>query len=201
MTVQLHSPSLFKTIPPFLKSAPSSAPVTGEELFAMGDIGRTELVKGEIIYMSPTGYLHGFIEVNFGSLLRAFVSKHKLGKVIGGEVGIYTARNPDTVRGADVAFISNKRLSQAKSKSFLDVAPELIVEVLSPDDRWVNVTTKLAEYFAIGAQVVWVADPKSRQIHVYRSLTDIAIFSDNDALTAEDILPGFSAPVSDFFEE
>ena len=167
----------------------------------MGDIGRTELVKGEIIFMSPTGYLHGFIEVNFSSLLRNFVDKHKLGRVLGGEVGIYTARNPDTVRGADVAFISNERLAQAKSKSFLDVAPELIVEVLSPDDRWRDINAKLKEYFAIGAQVVWIADPQSRQVHVYRSLTNVAILSGNDTLTAEDILPGFSAPVSDFFEE
>ncbi len=167
----------------------------------MGDIGRTELVKGEIIFMSPTGYLHGFIEVRIAKILSFFVDEYKLGRVLGGEVGIYTARNPDTVRGADVAFISNERLAQAKSKSFLDVAPELIVEVLSPDDRWRDINAKLKEYFAIGAQVVWVADPQSRQVHVYRSLTNIAILSGNDTLTAEDILPGFSAPVSDFFEE
>ena len=200
MTVQIQPVSIFRMIPAF--SLPeNNAPITGEELFSMGDIGRTELVKGEIIFMSPTDYLHGFIEVNFSSLLRKCVGKHKLGRVLGGEVGIYTARNPDTVRGADVAFISNERLAQAKSKSFLDVAPELIVEVLSPDDRWRDINAKLKEYFAIGAQVVWVADPQSRQVHVYRSLTNVAILSGNDTLTAEDILPGFSAQVSDFFEE
>ncbi len=167
----------------------------------MGDIGRAELLKGEIIYMSPTGYLHGFIEVNFSSLLRAFADKHKLGRVLGGEVGIYTARNPDTVRGADVAFISNKRLAQAKSKSFLDVAPELIVEVLSPDDRWMDVNAKLTEYFAIKVQMVWIADPQNQRVHVYRSLTDVKILSGDDMLTGDDVLPGFSAPVSDFFKE
>ena len=200
MTVQIQPVSIFRMIPAF--SPPeNNAPITGEELFSMGDIGRTELVKGEIIFMSPTGYLHGFIEVRIAKILSFFVDEYKLGRVLGGEVGIYTARNPDTVRGADVAFISNERLAQAKSKSFLDVAPELIVEVLSPDDRWRDINAKLKEYFAIGAQVVWVADPQSRQVHVYRSLTNIAILSGNDTLTAEDILPGFSAPVSDFFEE
>ena len=167
----------------------------------MGDIGRAELVKGEIIYMSPTGYLHGFIEVNFSSLLRAFADKHKLGRVLGGEVGIYIARNPDTVRGADVAFISGKRLAQAKSKSFLDVAPELIVEVLSPDDRWMDVNAKLTEYFTIGVQMVWIADPQQQQVHVYRSLADVKILSGDDVLTGDSVLPGFSAPVSDFFRE
>ncbi|GAG28444.1 unnamed protein product, partial [marine sediment metagenome] len=75
--------------------------LTGEELFALGDIGRAELVKGELIRMSPTGHPHGYIEVNFAIDLGLFVRQHKLGRVLGGEVGIYTSRDPDTVRGAD----------------------------------------------------------------------------------------------------
>ncbi|OQY34476.1 MAG: hypothetical protein B6243_05495 [Anaerolineaceae bacterium 4572_5.2] len=197
MTVQVQS--IFRTIPTFSPPA-NDARITGEELFAMGDIGRTELVRGEIIYMSPTGYLHGFIEVRIAKLLSLFVDERKPGRVLGGEVGIYIARNPDTVRGADVAFISNERLAQAKSQSFLDVAPELIVEVMSPDDRWVDIHDKLAEYLAIGVQMVWVANPLRQQVHVYHSLTDIKILSAGDELTGEDALPGFSAPVSALFE-
>ena len=134
-------------------------PVSGEELFKMGDIGRTELVKGEIIHMSPTGYSHGNVEANFTAALQAFVGEKKLGRVFGGEVGIYTHRNPDTVRAADVAFVSRERMAQVRSHGYLDVAPELIVEVMSPDDAWSNLMEKLDEYFAVGVKLVWVADP------------------------------------------
>src|SRR5262245_40336045 len=114
--------------------------MTGDELFAMGDTGRCELVEEKIIQMSPTGLEHGHFETNFIEVLLAFVRKQKLGIVVSGEVGVYTQRDPDTVRGVDAAFISHERLAQRKKKTdFLDVAHELVVEILSPDDRWSDV--------------------------------------------------------------
>src|SRR5437763_899023 len=107
--------------------------VTGEDLLDMGDIGPSELVEGRVVRMSPTGDEHAAYESNFDEYLKAFVRAHKLGKVRVGEVGIYTHRNPDTVRAADVAFISNERYVQRKQKGgYLDIAPELVVEVMSP---------------------------------------------------------------------
>ena len=173
--------------------------ITGEELAAMGDIGRTELVKGEIIHLMPTGHPHGFYEVNLATFLNVFVRTHKLGRVLGGEVGIYTHRQPDTVRGADVAFISHERLAQVQSKSFLDVCPELIVEVMSPDDAWSEVNEKLEEYFAVGAQLIWVVDPRRQRLHIYRSLTDLEILTAQDTLTGGEVLPGFQVPVAELF--
>jgi Uma2 family endonuclease len=139
----------------------------------MGNIGRTELVKGKIIHLMPTGHPHGFYEVNLATSLNIFVRAHQLGRVLGGEVGIYTHRQPDTVRGADVAFISHERLAQVQSKSFLDVYPELIVEVISSDDTWSEVHEKLEEYFAVDVQLIWAVDPRLQKIHIYRSLTDL----------------------------
>ena len=169
--------------------------ITGEELFRRGDLEHTELVKGEIVYMSPAGHLHGYIEGRFYRALEAFVTQHQLGRVLVGEVGIYTGRNPDTVRGADVAFISHERMAQVKSKSYLDVAPELIVEVLSPDDSWSKVMDKLEEYFSIGVLVVWVADPRKQQVYIYQSLTEVQRFTAAESLPGGQILPGFNAPV------
>ena len=176
--------------------------VTGEELLASGRSDLCELVEGRIVPMSPTGLRHGDYESNFDVALKAFVKSRRLGKVLVGEVGLYTHRNPDTVRAADVAFISHERLArQPKGGSFLEVAPELIVEILSPDDRWSDVTQKLREYFAVGVKLVWVADPEARVVYAYRSLTDVREFSLADTLTGDEILPEFSAPVAALFEE
>ena len=173
--------------------------VTGEALAEMGDIGRCELVEGVIVMKSPTGWLHGGVEQRFGQTLGAFVDYHHLGRVLVGEVGIYTRRNPDTVRGADVIYISKARLAQVKSRSYLDVAPELVVEVLSPDDRWSEVQQKLREYFAIGVLLVWIANPSDKTVYVYRSLTDVRILGESDLLTGDEVLPGFSLPVASLF--
>ena len=100
--------------------------VTGKEALAMGDIGPYELVEGRIVPMSPAADEHAGYESNFDEYIKAFVRQHKLGKVRVGEVGIYIRRNPDTVRAADVAFISNERYAQRKKKlGYLDVAPIL----------------------------------------------------------------------------
>lgn len=173
--------------------------LTGEDLFKMGEIEWVELVRGEIVHMSPTGYVHGRVENNIAFALETFARRHKLGQIMTGEVGIYTARQPDTTRAADIAYISNERMRQVKSSSYLDVAPELIVEVTSPDDRWSDVMEKLGEYFAIGVQAVWVADPQTHSVYVYRSLTDVQRFSLDDDLPGGEVLPGFSIPVKELF--
>lgn len=183
------------------QAPPKTRLITGEEMANLGDIGPAELVAGRIQQMTPTGDLHGGIELNFGAELKKFVQAHKLGKVRVGEVGVYTRRNPDTVRGVDALFISHERYSQRKSKSYLDVAPDLIVEVLSPNDSWTEVTQKLREYFDIGVRLVWVVDPEAQAIYAYRSLTDIDEFVMGDDLTADDVLPGFAVPLSDLFDD
>jgi Uma2 family endonuclease len=175
--------------------------VTGEELAAMGEIGRCELVEGGILMHSPTRNRHGRIELKFGMALDGFVSPRKLGTVTVGEVGVYTRRNPDTVRGADVLFISNERAAKLGAAAYLDVAPDLIVEVLSPDDRWNDITQKLREYFALGVRLVWVADPDERIVYAYRALTDVREFRKGDLLPGDDVLPGFSVAVASLFED
>ncbi len=182
-------------------SAMTETLVTGEALAEMGDIGRCELVEGRIVMRSPTSWRHGIYESRFDHALRSFVEEHHLGKVLVGEVGIYTRRNPDTVRGADIIFISNERLAQVKSVSFLDVAPELVVEVMSPDDRWSEVKQKIREYFDSGVTQVWVADPSDKTVSIYRSLTEIHLLSENDSLSGEEVLPGFNVLVASLFTD
>jgi Uma2 family endonuclease len=177
--------------------------ITGEELERMGDIGPCELVEGRIVSMSPAGSegKHGFIELAIGAALRAFVKSNQLGKVGTGETGVYTSRNPDTVRGMDAFFISNERYARRTSRSYLDVAPELVVEVLSPGDAWSDVTEKLREYFGIGVLLVWVVDPKGRRVYAFRSVTDVREFAGDDELPGDDVLPGFVLRVAEIFAD
>jgi Uma2 family endonuclease len=182
-------------------TATESRLFTGEELAAVHDVGPCELVNGRIVPMTPTGDEHGAIEANIAAELRIYVRDRDLGKVRSGEVGVYVRRNPDTVRAADVLYISHERYARKTSSVFLDVAPDLIVEILSPSDSWTDVTQKLREYFTIGVRMVWVVDPVARTIYAYRSLTDIRKFTANDVLLGDDTLPGFSVPVARLFEQ
>ncbi len=179
---------------------PETKLITGEALLEMGDIGPCELIEGRIVLMAPTGGEHGLIEFNLGGELRAFVRQHKLGWILGGEVGIYTRRNPDSVRGADVVFISKERLA-APPKKFLEIAPELVVEVISPTDRWQEVHEKIEEYFAIGVERVWVVEPASRTVRVYRSLIEMQRLAEGDTLLGEGALAGFVLPVTEIFAD
>jgi Uma2 family endonuclease len=174
--------------------------VTGDELLEMGDIGPCELVDGRIVPMSPTGHEHGHLEVRLGGRLDAFVSGRTLGWVSCGEVGIYTRRNPDRVRGADIVFVSRERLSDRPGKKFLAVAPDLVVEIISPEDRWQDVQQKIEEYFAIGVSHVWIVQPENSAVLVYRSVTTITRLGAGDVLKGDGLLVGFALPLDELFE-
>ena len=181
-------------------TTPTKTPlITGEELFAMGDIGPCELIDGRIVPMSPTGGKHGLLELYLGSALHHFVQEHGLGWVMTGEVGIYTRRNPDRVRGADVVFLSKKRWPGRPPKGFLEVSPELVVEIMSPNDRWQDVRQKLAEYFAIGVQWGWIVEPENRAVVVFRSTTDMQQCDADDMLVGEGVLEGFTLTIASLF--
>ncbi len=177
---------------------PKEELITGDDLLAMGDIGPCELIDGRIIHMTPTGGEHGAIEFNLGSELRSFVRQHNLGWVMGGEIGIYIRRRPDTVRGADIVFVSLQRLFRP-TKGFLGVAPELVVEIMSPDDRWQAMREKLADYFSIGVERVWVVEPQTRKVLVFSSTTQVTELDEDDTLRGEGALEGFAIRVGDLF--
>jgi Uma2 family endonuclease len=173
--------------------------MTGEELFRRPDLEPCELVNGRVVPTMPTGDEHADVESELGMRLRAYGKESKRGRAVGGEVGIYIRRNPDTVRAADIVFISRERDLQPRAKGYFEIAPELVVEVLSPDDRMSRVRDKLRDYFSAGVQVVWVVDPALRRVLVHRSPTDVTILDEGQILSDEELLPGFSVPVAELF--
>jgi Uma2 family endonuclease len=174
---------------------------TGEELLAMGDIGPCELIDGRIVRMSPTNDRHGSIEAVLARELGAFVKRADLGRVLVGEVGIYTRRDPDRVRGADAAFVSYGKMPEGLRGRFLDVAPELVVEVISPTDTWSAMREKIDDYFSIGAERVWILEPDARAVWVYQSASESTRLGDGDTLRGEGVLRGFEVSVRELFEE
>lgn len=183
-------------------AVPDAKILDGNEAALLALDGPFELVEGEIVRTSPTSGDHGRIEVNLAAALKAFVRGRGLGRVVAGDVGIYTGRNPDTIRAADVAYVSEARwAARPRTRGFLDVAPELVVEVLSPDDRVVDLQRKMTEYFAAGVTLVWVVNPEARTVHVHRSLTDARIFGEGESLPGDEVLPGLALPVREIFED
>src|SRR5262249_17022218 len=115
--------------------------------------------------------------------------------------GVVTERDPDSMRGADVAFYSYSRIPKGPfpQHAYLTVVPELVFEVFSPSDRWPKVLAKVAEYLNAGVTVVCVVDPDSQTVQVYRDALPQTLHGD-DELTIPDVLPGFRTPVRRFFE-
>jgi Uma2 family endonuclease len=105
------------------------------------------------------------------------------------------------VRAADLVFISRERYARRNPKGFLDVPPELVVEVLSPDDRYGDVMEKLREYLDLGVDLIWIVDPERRYVLAYRTLHDVERFEEGDVLRDEEILPGFALPLAELFGE
>ena len=160
-----------------------------------------ELVGGRIVRMNPTNPTHGRIEVNVAVAVSRFVRTQDLGVVMAGEVGVFTMRDPDTVRAPDVLFLSHERdARRTRRAGFLEVAPDLVVEILSPTDRPKTLRRKLDEYFAAGVRMAWVIDPAARVVRVHRSGGQVRTVEAGDVIAGEDVLPGFELSVDDVFE-
>ena len=144
---------------------------------------------------------HGQICGNAYFLIRSHTSVHDLGHVLSNDSGVITERGPDTVRGADVAFYSYARVPKGPlPPGYLQVPPDLVVEVVSPSDRWPKVLAKAAEYLEAGVSVVIVLDDERDSAMVFRANESARGFESGDELTVPDLLPGFSVAVRRFFE-
>ena len=150
--------------------------------------------------MNPIGRSHAYVAANLSMTLNQFVRQHKLGEVLVGEIGIFIQRGPDRIRAADIAFVSTERLAQTTESGYLKTAPDLVVEIISPSDRWQDVRDKLEDYFTIGVHQVWIVEPDNRDVLVYSSITETRKLSEGDTVIGEGVLDGFSLPVAELFE-
>ncbi len=177
--------------------ATTMQPVTDADLVRMPRDGRKyELVDGEI-RVSPAGYRHGVVSVRLTIRIGTFVAAHGLGDVLESSTGF---RLPGgNVRCPDVSFVGAARVPAGQPQGFAELAPDLAVEVLSPEDRQRDVLDKVGEYLGAGVRLVWVIDPEQATAVVFRSLTDVRRVERDGVLDGEDVVPGFTCALSSLF--
>lgn len=172
--------------------------LTAAEFAALDIDAPVELVRGEVIEMPRPNSWHGVVCANVAYQLNRWADETGSCCVLSNDPGVITERNPDTVRGPDVCYIRSERLPRGMPEGFLPFSPDLVVEVLSPSERWQDVIAKIDEYFTAGTQEVWVVDPALRQLQQHRTVPP-PVVSRNDDLVTSPLLPGFSVPVSALF--
>jgi Uma2 family endonuclease len=150
-----------------------------------------ELVRGVLVVSEPTGFRHGTVSATLTKLLAQHVDADRLGRVLAAETGFKLAADPDTVRAPDVAFVSRERLPDPAPFGYLALAPDLVIEVLSPGDRPGETLAKVGDWLNAGSRLVWVVDPGRRQARVYRQDGSETLLTESESLSGEDVVPGF----------
>lgn len=177
-----------------------SALLTADELLHLNlPNKRTELVRGVLIVSEPPGYHHGLVVVKLARAIADFVDARHLGDVLAGDAGFKLFSDPDTVRGPDVAFISRSRAPTPPPKGFAAFAPDLAIEVRSPDDRAGELRDKVADWLNAGTKLVWVVDPVRRSADVHRADGSTTHVDEDGLLVGEDVLPGFALALVKIF--
>ena len=157
---------------------------------------RTELVRGVLVVREPAGYNHGRVIAQLTGRLWSHVERTAAGQLLGAETGFTLFRDPDTVRAPDIAFVHRDRLPDPASRGFVDRAPDLVVEVLSPDDRPGEILGKVGDWLQAGTRLVWVIDPERRTARIYRADGSQTSVTEAVELSGEEVLPGFACPLS-----
>jgi Uma2 family endonuclease len=184
----------------------------GERLFTVADVAAMprdlpsrsvsfEPYHGRLVPMSPPGAVHGNLQSRFGAELMMQGEKKGHGKTYT-EVGILFARQPDHLIGADAAFVMSRSLPpRIAAEGYLESVSELIVEIRSKNDKKSRIDAKVADYLHFGAKHVWVVSESPETVVEYRSGAKPKKYGRNDALTCDDVIPGFRLALADLFRE
>jgi Uma2 family endonuclease len=180
----------------------ASALLTADEFGKRPDPGYPEeLVRGRIVGMPQPGRRHGQVCGQSYYLIRQYVQEHDAGHVLSNDSGVITERDPDTVRGADVAFYRYARLPRGPlSDGYGPEVPDLIIEVKLPSDRWREILANVVEYLNAGVVVVIVLDPEPQTATIYAADAPTRVLEADAELTIPEILPEFRILVGRFFE-
>jgi Uma2 family endonuclease len=176
--------------------------MSAEDLWRLPDDGmRHELIYGELQTMPPSSGEHGWVTSNVHDSLSPYVRAHELGRVFAAETGFLLARAPDLVRAPDVAFVRAERVEAVgRARAYWPGAPDLVVEVISPNDRAGEIEEKVRTWLAHGTLMVLAVYPDTRRVRVHRPSRPPQELAESDILDGADVVPGWTVPVRDFFQ-
>ena len=184
-----------------MKTTTDTKLLTADELLRLHSQGvRGELIRGVLCETMPAGLEHGEIVVNLGAQLGSFIKPRRLGRLTVSNTGVWLERDPDTVRSTDVAFFSAEKLPPGvRVVGYSQTVPDLVVETVSPLDSLREVRDRARMWLGHGVRVVWVVNPDTRTVDVYRPDLAVSTVLEDGFLYGEDVLPGFSCAVSGVF--
>lgn len=179
----------------------SATRITPEQLLALPDRERYELVNGELVELPARSLEGAAIGNRLGARLQTFVDAHDLGVVMNSDASYQCFEDdPNRIRRPDVSFIRKGRLGMEQFEhGHCLIAPDFAVEVVSPSDILYDVEEKIEEYLTAHVELVWMISPKSRTVTVYRLHGKSERFEDDATLTGESVLPGFEVRLSELF--
>ncbi len=164
------------------------------------EVAFCELERGQVVRLTVGASRHSAICFKVAYVIGKWAEAAGAGRVLINETGLITSRDPDTVRGLDVAYYSFQRVPRGQEpEPFAEVPPNLAVEVLGKVQGWKKMTEKVGEYLRIGADRAWIVDPNHRTLHVFSPDAPPQAYAESDTLTDDAVLPGFSCRVADFF--
>jgi Uma2 family endonuclease len=176
--------------------------LTDEQFINLPEDGsHYELINGELVDMGNSGMEHGNISAYLCGLIELYARSHKLG--VSCDSSTAFSFKSGNKRSPDISFVSKKRLQGLKRlpKGFFQGAPDLAVEVISPNNTFEELHKKIAEYFENGCKLVWVINADEKSILVYHQPQPDKLLQVNDNLDGEEVLPGFTLAVKDLFME
>lgn len=161
-----------------------------------------ELVRGEVRPRMPAGLIHGLIAMRLGRRIDSHAAERQLGITLAAETGfrLRTAAG-ESVRAPDIAFIRMERLPRPFPHTFADLAPDLVVEIASPNDAYSDLRDKVDEWLQAGVPLIWVVDPQRRVVEVFQPDQPLRVLHTTDTLTGDPLLPDFQLPLSELFAD
>ena len=177
---------------------------TEADLLALPEDGYAhELVNGELVMSPKNDFYHGHICSRLLAALVHFNEPRRLGAILDSSTGFWMVNR--NCRAPDISFVSRARLQalgfKRSTRSFFPGAPDLAVEILSPNNTRAEIDERLKDFFASGTRLVWVIDPESQLAEVCHSLTERRLVGSGGLLEGEELLPGFRYPIADLFGE
>ena len=181
-------------------TGPERTCMTGAELLAYDAGGhRTELIRGQLMVREPVGGAHAGVLFELSMAIGVYLRTPNaaVGRVLVGDPGVWLARDPDTVRAPDLAFVARDRLAGGEiPDGFLTVMPDLAVEIRSPTDRTGALLQKVGQWLDAGVTMVWVIDPVRRNAQCYAADGTIGLVDEQDTIDGGAVLPGLRIPLA-----